>query len=125
MTERQGGARRLDKRTEEWLKKASSNPGALTAKQRRERQRVRVMYDLPPEVKQAIERVAVEQKTSASQAAALLLTWALLQYVGRGMAAREIDDAFYEGHEPSRTPRFEWNVEIPEDWIAIIRERQH
>jgi len=115
---------RLDPAVIEFQKKAATNTAALTAKQRRERKRVRVMYDLSPEVKKAIEDVAQEQGTSASQAAAMLLTWAAAEYFGGGAATRTLKNAFYEGQEPARTPRFEWNVEPSEAWINVLRERQ-
>lgn len=122
--QRQGGLR-IDPAVAAFQQKAAVNTAALTSKQRRDRKRVRVMYDLAPEVKGAIEKIAEEQKTSASQAAALLLTWAAVRYFGGNGAAQELKDAFLDGREPSRTPRFEFNVEPSETFLDVLRERQH
>ncbi len=121
--QRRGGLQ-LDPAVVAFQKKAATNTAALTQKQRRERKRVRVMYDLAPEVKAAIASIAAEQGTSASQAAALLLTWAAAEYRGAGAGARTLKDAFHAGRKPARTPRFEWNVAPSETWLEVLAERQ-
>ncbi len=121
--ERKGGLR-VDPAVAAFQKNAATNTAALTAKQRRDRKRVRVMYDLAPEVKGAIERIADEQDTSASQAAALLLAWAAGRYFEGNGVAKELREAFHDGREPARTPRFEWNVEPSETLLTFLRERQ-
>ena len=123
MAERRGGLR-VDPAVEKFRQQAATNQAALSGKQRRDRKRVRVMYDLPAEVKGAIEEIAEEQKTSASQAAALLLTWAAARYFQGNGVAEELQTAFYEGHEPARSPRFEWNIEPSEALLGLLRERQ-
>jgi len=56
--------------------------------------------------------------TSASQAAQMLLAWAVVQVAaGRAPALLE---AVEDGREPSRTPRFEWNIEIPDAWHSVF-----
>ncbi len=122
MGNRIGGLRQVDPAVRAFQQKAAVNPGALTAKQRRDRKRVRVMYDMDPEVKEAVEAIAEEQGTSASQAAALLLAWAACGYYGE--AAETLKMAFYEGRARARTPRFEWNIEVSEGWLDVLEERQ-
>lgn len=122
--QRRGGLQNVDPAVMEFMRGADTNPAALTAKQRRDRKRTRVMYDLDPEVKTAIEDIAKEQKTSASQAAALLLTWVAARYFQNNGIATELKEAFFDGHELARTPRFEWNIEPSEALVALLRERQ-
>jgi len=108
------GGLQLDPAVEEWRAEAADNPARLTRKQREDRQRTRVRYDVPAWLKEAVEEVATEQNTSASQAAALLLAWSLHHYRDRDPA---LLDAFFDNHEPSRTLRFEFNVKIPRSLI--------
>ncbi len=106
---RVGGLKAIDPAVAEWQKTAATNPAALTKKQRQDRQRVRVKYDLPPELKDWIEAVAKETGTSASQLAAFLLTWAMGHW-GEETGLRE---AVEESKEPSRSMRFQWNLRLP------------
>jgi hypothetical protein len=119
---RQGGAEKignLDPATGAWLRKGAQNRAALSRKQKRERERVRARYDMDPEVKSAVEAIAGREGvlSSASQTGGVLLAWAVREFA-RGNA--EIREAFYEGGYPARTPQFERNLEIPEDWIEEI-----
>jgi len=107
--ERRGGLQ-LDPAVEEWRAEAADNPARLTKKQREDRARTRVRYDVPAWLKAAVEDVAAGQETSASQAAALLLAWSLKLYRDRDPA---LLDAFFDNRKPSRTLRFEYNVNIP------------
>ena len=74
--ERKGGIH-VDPAVAEWQQGAAPNVAALTKKERRDRQRVRVKADLPVEVKTAVERVAGEAETSESQLVAFLVAWGL------------------------------------------------
>ncbi len=121
--ERRGGlsgAGNVDPAVSEWQKNAAENKAALTNKQKRDRARkdLQVKLDLAsPLRKAALELIAEQEQTSVSQAGNLLLAWAMTRYF-EGDA--EIRDAFYEGHEPARTPRFVWNVQEPETWARLL-----
>ena len=65
----------IDPAVTAWQADAATNIAALTAKQRKDRERVRVKYDLTPQLKAAVEDGAKAEHTSASQLAAFLLTW--------------------------------------------------
>ena len=114
MNARKGGLRKLDPAVVEWQRKAATNPAALTPKQRRDRQRTRARYDVPAWLKSAVEQVAEEQETSASQAAALLLAWALDLYRRNDP---ELLAAFEAGKSRADTLRFTYNIEIPDNLI--------
>jgi len=96
----------------EWQKTAATNTAALTSKQRKDRQRVRVKYDLPEEMKDHIEAVAKAEGTSASQLAAFLLSWAIGHWEDEagGVALRNL---VFNSKEPSRSMRFQWNLRLP------------
>ncbi len=115
MTERVGGLKKanIDPAVADWLKDAQTNKAALTKKQKSDRKRVRVIYDLSPDLKQAIEVEAKRQGTSASQLAAFLLAYAV-KGVRSGNA--EIKAALGEGKSPSRTMKFDFNLDAPESW---------
>jgi len=118
--ERRGGLKRqggLDPAVAAWQRKAATNTAAMTGKQRRDRERVRVKYDVPATLKGAVEAIGKRQGTSASQAAAVLLGWAVMRYAERAEGLRAVFD---EGKAVSRTPRFEWNVALPEHWDSVF-----
>ena len=119
MNNRVGGlskvAGRVDPAVADWLKDAQTNKAALTKKQKRDMQRLHVMYDLKPETKSAIVEAAKHQGTSASQMAAFLLEFAVKELrVGN----EELKAALANGRSPSRTMKFEWNLDAPEDWLS-------
>ena len=67
----------------------------------------RATYDLPTAIKERIAHIAAQHQTSASQVAALFLLQALTAF-----EQGEID---LEGYKvPSNSPRYEWNLELPE-----------
>ena len=74
----------------------------------RDAQRVKYTYDLPEEIGQAVERYARESGIPQSQMAAVLLLHGLL-----AQARKQIDLRQF-GKRPSRSPRYDWVVEIPE-----------
>lgn len=103
----------VDPAVADWLKDAQLNKAALTKKQKNDRKRLRVIYDLAPELKAAIEAEAKRQGTSASQLAAFLLTFAVRE-ARAGNA--EIKAALLDGKRPSKTMKFDWNLDAPEIW---------
>lgn len=103
----------VDPAVADWLEDAQTNKAALTKKQKRDGKRIRVIYDLTPDLKLAIEIEAKRQGTSASQLAALLLAYAVKE-ARSGNA--EIKAALSDGKSPSKTMRFEWNIDAPESW---------
>ena len=120
---RVGGANLLrnDPDAENWVREAAENPAALSKKQKRDRARIRVKYDLDPALKIAIEKIANadHEDTSASQAAALLLAWAVQAY---SAGDAQLHETFQTQKMPSRTPKFAWNIEIPDDWARKIEQ---
>jgi hypothetical protein len=118
---RHGGLKRttgIDPAVQKWREDAATNPAALSAKQRRERQRVRVNFDIPEDLKAALTHISDrdQEDTSLSQAAALLLGWAMKEYLEGN---QEIHTAFREAKSPARTPKFAWNLDMPESWASV------
>ena len=100
------------------LQGAVTNKAALTAKQRRDRQRTRVRYDISPTVKAAVEQIAKKEDTSASQIGEMLLAYGLLAYLRREddlMQAMSVNT-----RKRSRTPRFYWDMELPQEWLLAL-----
>ena len=104
----------IDPRVEQWQKDAATNLAALSAKQRKDRQRVRVKYDLDPALKATIEATAKAEGTSASQVAAFLLAWGMKEYRAGNAELRSALDA---GRSNARTPRVANNLDAPHGWI--------
>lgn len=116
--QRQGGLR-ADPEVEQWLATAADNPSALTRKQKLDRQRIRVRYDVPAWLKAAVSKIARDQTTSDSQAGALLLAYAVKQYFGNDT---ELVDAFFSNRSPSNTLRFDTDIAIPAQFEVHIQE---
>lgn len=114
---RVGGLSGIDPDVAAFQKTAAQNPAALTKKQRRDRKRLRTIFDIEPELKAAIEHIAARESTSASQVAAMLLAYGLRTYA---RADAELREAFREDRTPARTPRFEWMISAPETWFSEI-----
>jgi len=109
--QRQGGMS-IDPGVKQWVREAPPNLAALTAKQRQDRARVRVKYDLKPELKAAIEQAAEAEETSSSQLAGFLLSWAMRAYRA---GDAELRAALKAGKSPARTPRVSYNLEFNGD----------
>ena len=110
--------RGADPAVQDLLNGAVENRAALTRKQRRDRQRKRMAYDLDPAVIDAVRRAARTEDTSASQLVNFLLAYALHAYAqGEG----ELATPLYEGKEGSRSPRFAWNLSVPAAWLESIQ----
>lgn len=111
---RQGGLQ-IDPAVAKWQEEAVENLAALSKKQRRDRERVRVKYDILPEMKLAIETEAKLVDTSASQLAAFLLAWALKEYAAGNSDLRQ---AVRDARMAARTLKFSYNLTIPEGWVS-------
>jgi hypothetical protein len=70
----------------------------------------RATYDLPPALRERIKALAEELRLPASQLVTLALARFLQEY-GQG----RIDLGVYK--RPSRSPRYDWNLEFPEDLV--------
>ena len=116
MANRVGGLGKVavDPAVASMLKGAAVNTAALTKKQRRDRKRVHVMYDLKPETKRAIVETARKQGTSASQLAAFLLEFGVKELCAGNP---ELAAALRDGKSASRTMKFSWNLDAPDDWL--------
>lgn len=114
--ERKGGLR-LDPSVQEWLREAARNPAAMTAKQRWDSRRQRASYDLVVEIQEAVKAVARQEDTSASQVAEMLLAYGLIAYAE---GKEELLEAIRAMKVPARTPRFSWNLELPDAWKTRI-----
>jgi hypothetical protein len=94
------------------------NRAAMTAKQKRDRKRKRVMYDIDPVIKDVVQHIAKREDTSASQFVEMLVAYGLRTYL-RGdeelLGAMALSD-----RERSRTPRFYWNLRIPAEWMLAL-----
>ena len=100
----------------ELLRGSVENRAALTRKQKRDRARSKATYDLPPGLQRAVAAVARREDTSSSQVVALCLAYALAAYVGEEPGLM----AGLSQRRPARTPRFSWNLEMPEAWQAAV-----
>jgi len=72
----------------------------------------RATYDLPPLLRERIKSLAEELRLPASQ----LVTLALARFM-REYDQGSIDLGIYK--RPSRSPRYDWNLEFPEDLIPV------
>lgn len=107
----------IDSAGPEQLEQVTGIP--TSRKQQRDRARVRVKYDLPPALKEAIEAAAraPEVDTSASQFAAFLLAWAMKAYQD---ADTTLQEAVSNARGTARTLRFSNNLEIPPQWLEEL-----
>ncbi len=60
--------------------------------------------------------VARREDTSSSQVVAMCLAYALAAYLGEEPGPM----AGFSQRRPARTPRFSWNLEVPEAWQAAV-----
>jgi len=109
MEKQRKGGLKIDPDVKAWQKNAATNKAALTKKQRRDGARVRVKYDLPPELKAAIEVAAKDYGTSASQFAGWLLLWAIMKCNERPPMTA------------SHSPFFDYDVVLPVEWLDALQ----
>jgi hypothetical protein len=83
----------------------------------RARKAQRVTYDLPPELRQRVKALAEEQRLPASQ----LVTLALLRLLADHQAGRLVLSRY---KRPSRSPRYDWNLEYPQDLLLGLKKRK-
>jgi hypothetical protein len=109
----------VDPAVARWQEKAHTNPAALTAKQKRDRARTRARYDVPQIIKESVEAAAEDPDidTSASQFAAFLLAFALVEYY-RGNET--IQRMLYEGLTITRSMNFSRDLDIPSEWLEFL-----
>ena len=77
----------------------------------------RVTYDLPPSIREGIRLLAEELRLPASQLATLALARFLREYQNG-----QIDLGVYK--QPSRSPRYDWNLVFPEEWINPSKRKK-
>jgi len=77
----------------------------------------RATYDLPPQLRERIKALAEELRLPASQLVTLALARFLIDY-----DQKQIDLSMYK--RPSRSPRYDWNLEFPEDMITTRSARR-
>ena len=93
------------------------------ARVKRERARIqarrasRVTYDLPPVLRRRVQALSEELRIPASQLAALALGRFLNEYAGGG-----VDLGLYK--QPSRSPRYEWNLKLPGEIVKGRRVKK-
>jgi hypothetical protein len=77
----------------------------------RARREQRVTYDIPPFLKQSVFELAESLSLPASQLAALALFRFLSDY-----RQGEIDLSKFK--KPSRSPRYDWKLVFPQEWLT-------
>jgi hypothetical protein len=70
----------------------------------------RTTFDLPPSVRQLIKLLAEKERIPASQ----LATLALIRFLD-DLEKEQVNLAEYK--EPSRSPRYDWNLVFPDEMI--------
>jgi len=112
MARQRVGGLRADPEVLAWQEQAATNIGALTKKQRQDRKRVRVKYDVSAQLKDRVEAAAKAEGTSASQLAGFLLEWAMTHWEDEeSEIGRVLRDLVDEAKIPSRSMRIEWNLQ--------------
>jgi len=81
------------------------------------RREQRATYDLPPAVRQRIRQISEDERIPASQIVTLALA-RFLQAYGRG------EDGLHDLRRPSRSPRYDWNLALPEDLLPEAPARK-
>jgi len=101
----------------------SQLPRKEREKKARERSKIqarreqRATYDLPPSIRQRVKELGEEQALPASQ----LVTLALVRFL-QDFESGAIDLNAYK--QPSRSPRYEWNLVIPITTPASPRRKR-
>ncbi len=101
----------------------ASLPRRQREKKARERAKIqarrdqRATYDLPPALRERIKDLAEELRLPASQLVTLALSRFLRDYDQGG-----VDLGKYK--RPSRSPRYDWNLELPDDLVPAKTARK-
>ncbi|MBN2390742.1 MAG: hypothetical protein JXR84_08465 [Anaerolineae bacterium] len=112
----------VDPENRDWVEDAATNTAALTAKQRYDLKRVRAYYDLhAQEMDDVVAEIADSLHTSKSQVASYLLAFALNAYC----RSDDLWEMMTDAKSPSRSLRYEWELEIERDWIEAFRTFLH
>lgn len=82
----------------------------------RARRPARVTYDLPPDLRQRISSLAEARGLPASQ----LVTLALLRFLKDYQAGAVALEPY---QQPSRSPRYQWNLVYPDDLLETLVEK--
>ena len=107
----------------ERVRSDSSLPRKEREKKARERAKIqarreaRATYDLPPALREKIKLLAEEQRVPASQ----IVTLALARFLN-DLDGGQVDLSAYKC--PSRSPRYDWNLEFPPDLVAPNRSKK-
>ena len=80
------------------------------------RREQRATYDLPPQIREAILTLAIEERIPASQ----LVTLALIRFL-RSYQSNEIDLGKYK--QPSRSPKYDWNLIFTKELQQINKQK--
>lgn len=107
----------------ERLRAGGEEPEKVRAKKARERAKIqarrqnRATYDLPPVLREQIKSLAEAQHVPASQ----IVTLALARFLSEHAAGAIDLDAL---KRPSRSPRYDWNLSIPEGLLPITSRKR-
>ena len=72
------------------------------------RRESRATYDLPPRLRRQVKELADQERVPASQ----IVTLALLRLM-QAIERQEVDLGVFK--QPSRSPRYDWNLAFPDD----------
>jgi hypothetical protein len=81
------------------------------------RRDMRATYDLPPSIREEIRELAEKLRLPASQ----LVTLALARFLS-DHAAGSLDLSLYK--QPSRSPRYDWNLVFPEEMLNPTKKKK-
>lgn len=81
------------------------------------RREQRATYDLPPQLRKAIQELAEELRLPQSQ----LVTLALIRFL-QAYKNEEVDLAQYK--EPSRSPRYDWNLVLTKELRSLEKRKK-
>jgi hypothetical protein len=76
----------------------------------------RATYDLPPGLRTRIKDMSEEERLPASQ----LVTLALIRLLS-DLESGRVD--LSEFKQPSRSPRYDWNLVLPEEWVGKKKKK--
>lgn len=81
------------------------------------RREQRATYDLPPAVRQRIRQISEDERVPASQIVTLALARFLQSYTSGESGLNDLK-------RPSRSPRYDWNLTLPEELLAESAARK-